>query len=462
MITEYYRHGFRAALIVAATALSIVVAAAWCAAEDAKKPTDSKPADKPAAATVPTIEKPKPAKPQTPPQAVARALKFLVSDVEKWRKDRGCATCHHGAMSVWALGEAKRHGYSVDAEKLAEITAWTKNRLLANLTKPRDSRPGWNLVSMPSIYFGVMSQDLPVLSRGEVHQLAGHLVRHQEADGAWIMPPPANGAPPTWESQETVALWALLAWEPTTPADPEQAAAERKAREKALAWLAQVKPSETTQALALRLVWDQRNGKMADQLKKPIDQLLGRQKSDGGWSQTPDLPSDAYATGQTLWALSVAGVEAARPEIRRAVEFLATTQRDDGSWPMKSRNHPGVESKRDPLRNPMPITYFGATWATIGLVRFTPPEFDVAAKQKLAFDIIREFGGKYEVDDKAAGKPVVKVSIVYEVNDEELAKLTGLLTAFPELKTLQMKSSRVTDAGRAALKKTLPQVKVEP
>ena len=44
-------------------------------------------------------------------------------------------------------------------------------------------------------------QFLTVLSREEVSQLALHLARHQEEDGAFALGPPANAAPPVWESR---------------------------------------------------------------------------------------------------------------------------------------------------------------------------------------------------------------------------------------------------------------------
>jgi hypothetical protein len=89
------------------------------------------------------------------------------------------------------------------------------------------------------------------------------------------------------------------------------------------------------------------------------------------------LSSDAYATGQALYALSFADVKNDRPEIQRAVSFLAASQREDGSWPMTSRGHPDVA----PYTNTVPITYFGASWATLGLARFIPAAPETAAKQ---------------------------------------------------------------------------------
>jgi hypothetical protein len=397
--------------------------------------------------------------PLDPRQTVGRALAFLETDAAQWREEHGCATCHHGTMTVWALSEAANQGYPVDAEGLAGEVRWTKEQFVSRFSQPRDPRPGWNLVSVPAIYLGVMSQGLSILSRDEINRVAMHLARHQEEDGTWLLPPPANGAPPIWESPETLALWAILAWEPHAPADSEDAAAARAGREKALSWLAETASSETAQAIALRLLLDVRTAKPVERIRPGIDRLLALQNSDGGWSQAQGASSDAFATGQTLWALSFAGVASDCAEIGRAVSFLVRTQREDGSWPMTSRNHPGVETTRDPIRDPVPITYFGSAWATLGLVRTVPAPPDTAARQQRAFDKVRSFHGKYDVDEASPDRPVVRVDLrFYEVSDQELSDFADVLQAFPRLESLQLKSTKITDAGLAHLK-ALPRLR---
>ena len=389
---------------------------------------------------------------RTPNQVVEKALTFLVEDTMKWHKDRGCATCHHGTLTVWALSEAKSQGYAVPAETLADTIMWTKEQFVPRFKKPRDPRPGWNLVSIPAIYLGMMSQNLPILSRDELNQVAMHLARHQEDDGTWLLPPPANGAPPVWESRETLAQLALLAWEPHIPADSKEAATFANSREKTVSWLRNNKSSETVQAVTLRLLLDLRTQQSPQQVQSGVEQLLKRQNPDGGWSQVPEFPGDAYATGQALYALSFAGVPTDKPEIQRAISFLMATQRDDGSWPMESRNHPGVETTRKPIRNPIPITYFGSAWATLGLVRTVPSALDTIAKQQRAFDQIRGFHGKFDVDETRPERPVVRVDLkYYEVSDDEVALLAQVLRAFPQLKSLEFKSTKITDAGLAHL-----------
>jgi hypothetical protein len=75
--------------------------------------------------------------PQRGRNAIERGLTFLEKDAVKWRKERGCATCHHGIMTVWALSEAKSQGYDVDARALADMMQWTKDRF-----GPRSGPPG--------------------------------------------------------------------------------------------------------------------------------------------------------------------------------------------------------------------------------------------------------------------------------------------------------------------------------
>jgi hypothetical protein len=305
-------------------------------------------------------------------KAVERGLAFLEKDAAKWRQERKCATCHHGTMTVWALSEAKSQGYAVAAETLADVTNWTRDRL-KDIDKPRDPRPGWKMVSTPAVYLAVMSLALPKqesISADELKRIAGHLLRHQESDGswAWSSAPAQNRPPPVFESDEVVTLLAYLALGPQVPADPKEKSPIRESRQKATAWLAKTKPSDTTQAAALRLLVKVREGEPAKNMQPDIDAFLARQNKDGGWGQLKDLASDGYATGQALYVLSLAGMKPDRAEVRKGVAFLTASQKEDGSWPMISRAHPGAK----PMRNPVPITYFGSTWATLGLMRSTP------------------------------------------------------------------------------------------
>ena len=69
--------------------------------------------------------------------------------------------------------------------------------------------------------------------------------------------------------------------------------------------------------------------------------LMAEQRSDGGWAQLPGTQSDAYATGQAVYALRVGAAMAnTDPAIERGQRFLLQTQLEDGTWYVRRRAFP--------------------------------------------------------------------------------------------------------------------------
>lgn len=314
--------------------------------------------------------------PQQVKQSVDRAVGYLRAESGAWLSTRKCAACHHAAMPLWALGEAGRQGYAVDRKFVVETAANTLGsrekmiaaKLIAGPNDPPDPRPLARGVSTGSVFMAVAVRSLPDLDEGQKQTLAwiaDQAVTKQQADGSWeffLCRPPVN------ENQMSDSAWVVLALQGETgPGAPES---RRAALRKASAWLAGVKPSDSLQDLVLPLLVAARAGKPRAELQRAVDAVLARQRPDGGWSQTPALPSDAFATGQALYALALAGTTADRPEIVRAVHFLVSTQKPDGSWPMASRSSP--DGKPGSAKLLTPITCAAASWATLGLSRLTP------------------------------------------------------------------------------------------
>jgi hypothetical protein len=65
---------------------------------------------------------------------------------------------------------------------------------------------------------------------------------------------------------------------------------------------------------------------------------MAEQRADGGWGQRESMACDAYATGQSLYALQAAGIKPSNPAYQKGVKFLLATQKDDGSWFVASRS----------------------------------------------------------------------------------------------------------------------------
>jgi N-acyl-D-amino-acid deacylase len=100
------------------------------------------------------------------------------------------------------------------------------------------------------------------------------------------------------------------------------------------------------------------------------------QRADGGWSQMAGIDSDAYATGQVLFALSVAGkMPPSDPVFQKGVDFLLRTQAADGTWQVKSRSiwlQPYFESGF-PYGRDQFISTAGTAWASMALATAVPP-----------------------------------------------------------------------------------------
>ncbi|CAN5510267.1 terpene cyclase/mutase family protein [soil metagenome] len=319
------------------------------------------------------------ATPEQVRQTVDRSIAYLQKESAAWLSSRVCAACHHLPMPLWALSAAQRQGYKIDQKYLAntfESLLGSKEKLLASRIFPNpadkpDPRPQGQGLNMGLPFLVVAAQSLPSLTDGQKQSLklvAEEIVKKQRPDGSWeffagLRRPPIN------ESQTTDAAWIILALAGLQ--GPDIPAAQRAALSKATEWYAAQKRSPLHQDRALKLLMDVRSGKPRDVLQPTINELLALQRPDGGWSQTvPEPRSDAFATGQTLYALSQAGFTTERPEINHGIDFLVATQTPTGNWPMLSRSTPDGSPGSSKLLTP--ITCTSASWATLGLTSLVP------------------------------------------------------------------------------------------
>ncbi|QDV36111.1 Prenyltransferase and squalene oxidase repeat protein [Tautonia plasticadhaerens] len=320
-----------------------------------------------------------PAGPQQAQQAVDRAIGYLQSESAAWWNTRGCAACHHLPMPLWALSEAERQGYAIDEQFVAETTesllgsrdALMASKLFPNPADPPDPRPQGRGLNMGLPFLAVAARSMPSTGEGQEQSLkliAEEIVKKQQPDGSWeffatLRRPPIN------ESQVTDAAWIIMALQGET--GPDAPRSHREALSRAIAWFDAATSSDLHQEKVLRLLVAIRSGKPRDTMQTATEELLALQRDDGGWSQTvPESKSDAFATGQTLYVLSLAGFGAERPEIKRAMDFLVATQLPDGSWPMISRSSPDGSPGSSKLLTP--ITCAASSWATLGLARLAP------------------------------------------------------------------------------------------
>lgn len=328
-------------------------------------------------------------------EAVSKSISWLETDMQTWRAERGCAACHHGPMYLWSVSVAKRQGYSVDESLLQELTRWlmtdeearifpksaTSTQRTANIANASDrmsaAMMGHRNLSQPTIYLTHALNALPEqesLKNIGWQKVIDHLASTQNDDGSFAG---RNAWRPIFNTPQILTRFAVAGIRDAAATFPaaEVAKKQRILLKKAKAFLSDQIPDETHQGVVLRLLSEQVHSSdrpIADQpssVAKLISRLTTLQRSDGGWSQTDDRESDAFATGQSLTALHRAGLPSTDSAIHRGVDYLLRTQQQDGTWPMTSRPNPETGN---PAKLLNPITYAATAWATLGLTSCVP------------------------------------------------------------------------------------------
>jgi ankyrin repeat protein len=245
-----------------------------------------------------------------------------------------CFSCHHQSLPAIALGLARQRGYSFDAAGAA--------RQQMQVVRDSESRQQLRFVLSGSVdvgsdsgfaLFGLAGEQYPAdsITDSLVHALAAG----QQSDGRW---PDLFPRMPISSSDVATTALAIRALKEYGWAGRRQEFDARIARGKA--WLSKTEalPTDEKAFKLLGLSWA---GAGREEIAKAAANLQADQRPDGGWAQLPRLSSDAYATGQTLYALHVGGGVATTDAVyQRGVKYLMDTQAEDGTWLVHRRCYP--------------------------------------------------------------------------------------------------------------------------
>lgn len=334
-------------------------------AENKVQPPSAKaaPASNPAeAAKNAPAKKAEPVKPPSEAElrvGITKSLGFVAREGEEWMTAKNCNGCHHMPEMLWSHREAKRRGFEVDAKKYDEWLEWAVERAT-------DKRPGLEEAAL-------MILALPARPAPELTKL---LAAEQKPDGSWKPAGQFSGMQKrgAGDAQANTLRLNLIAL-----ATPQPAAAESDgAHTKAAAMLQKKDTPTTVESLVFRTLYARRFGKH-EEASALLKDIVKRQRGDGGWSYIlGENMSDVLATGLALYVLQENAADPPTANaIARAQHWLLQTQREDGSWPIDithisqiDRSGPG---KAKSFKDATGIyTYWGTSWATLGLLQGVP------------------------------------------------------------------------------------------
>jgi ankyrin repeat protein len=313
----------------------------------------------PAAAVAPSVPSPSPGR-SSAMEAVARSLPIQRVASATVMTSGGCPACHARPLTTMVIEAARTRWPSLSADVESAQVPFLLNAFTPQMLQLAEG--GGMPDALVYATMAMATQQMP--SSRATDALVRYLAAKQRAAGNWkgvggTRAPMQDGD----FSRTAMAIRALTVY--GTPA----LAREYQTRvSRAAGWLSKQTPLTTEDRVMqlLGLLWADAHSR---ERQTRVQELIRLQRQDGGWSQTPYLGSDAYATGQVLYTLRELGVPAVNAAMQRGVAFLLRTQHDDGSWFVKSRAmkvQPYFESGF-PYGHDQWISHAGTAWATLGL-----------------------------------------------------------------------------------------------
>jgi ankyrin repeat protein len=302
------------------------------------------------------IERPR----TNPREAISRALAVSQPVAGKFLHNGGCSSCHSQYLNGMAVGAARSAGVKTEPA-LENADTRATQLLLGSLQEAffQAQEPGDSSEAVGFALLQLASAGVP--QSLAIDSMVHHMAAMQRKEGDWQT---FEGRPPIESGefgQTARAIRALRSF--PTPARKDEF---EQRIQRAAAWVEKAEPltTEDRTMQILGLVWA---GHTAPAGR--VKELVGKQRTDGGWGQTDYHQSDAFATGEALWALHESGTTSSDPVYRRGVDFLLRTQQEDGTWHVVSRSfgfQPYFQSGF-PYEQDQWISQAGTAMAVIGL-----------------------------------------------------------------------------------------------
>jgi hypothetical protein len=266
--------------------------------------------------------------------ALARSVALLEKTSTSYFDKGGCVACHAQNITDLVVSLARNKDISINEQAATARQLENRKGISSRGISLLDRFDAGGSPDVPLNALAAMA-DSGYMPDRWTDILIANIASQQLHDGRWR---PVGGVatrPPIQDGdilREALAIRALTVYGP-----PGRTKETKERLRRATSWLISAKPvsdiDRNMQLLGLH--WA---GVDRQILKKMADAVLAYQRSDGGWGQRAELSSDAYGTGQALYALAEgANLSPNHPAYQNGVKFLLSTQHADGSWYVPSR-----------------------------------------------------------------------------------------------------------------------------
>ncbi len=271
--------------------------------------------------------------PNEVPISLSRGLPIIQKAAANYPKNRQCFSCHHQTLPMLAIVTARDRHFSID-EKLLQTQAEFTHQSFQGAYEALKAGKGIGGRAM-TVAYGLWALRLAEWHPDETTEaMVSYLLKTQHQDGYWAG---QVTRPPLEESHFTATVLATQGMD--YYATESQRGPVDAAADKATVWLGSAAAKNQEDKVFRLWGLHSLSGKPED-VDTARKAVWAAQHEDGGWAQTDDMKSDAYATGQTLFVLQKTGLSTSDQAYLRGVQFLLKTQCPDGSWFVPTRSKP--------------------------------------------------------------------------------------------------------------------------
>ena len=280
-----------------------------------------------------------------------------------------CVSCHHNALPAIAAATLRRKGIEINETQARANLDHILNFFKAATSRMMlgDTAVGGEALTAGYVQLALAREAYPL---DRVPATIIHwLLARQMPDGRWL----GNGVNRPPSEYTPISHTAMAAAGLRSYQLPGRSKEIEQSLQRAQRWLLAVEPASAEECgmRLMGLVWTRAP---RPRIEAAIRDTKEQQDADGGWSQFGRTPPDAYATGLSLFAMSVAGVRPTDIDYMRGLAFLRETQYQDGTWLVRTHSFPLQRYFESgfPFGRHQWISTAGTSWAALAIAQTLP------------------------------------------------------------------------------------------